>query len=104
MDRKITRRELGKLGAAALVAGGAMLLGRPARADSHGIITEYAEQAPVATAVQYKEKSELPDSTCTNCILFTPGEGGRGKCALFLKGTVAAEGHCISWAAKPPTP
>ena len=102
MDRKVTRRELGQLGAGALLAGGAILLGRPVRADSHGMITEYPEQAPVATAVQYMEQSELADKSCTNCLLFTAGEGGRGKCALFLKGTVSAEGHCVSWAAKPP--
>jgi hypothetical protein len=101
MDKKITRRELGKLGAGALMAGGAILLGRPVRADSHGKITDYPDQAPVATAVQYKEKSELEGKSCENCMLFTAGEGGRGKCTLFMKGTVATAGHCTSWAAKP---
>ena len=101
MDRKITRRELGKLGAGALLAGGAILLGRPVRAESHGKVTDFAEQQPIATAIQYKEKSELADKNCANCMLYTAGEGGRGKCTLFAKGTVAAEGHCTSWAAKP---
>ena len=65
---------------------------------------EYAEQAPVATAVQYMEQAEDAAKNCANCLLFTAGEGGRGKCALFIKGTVAATGHCTSWAEKPPTP
>lgn len=103
-ERKFTRRELGRLslaGAGALLAGGATLVARTARADSHGSITEYEANKPILGAVQYVEKSAKDGQACSGCILYTAGSGGRGKCTLFQQGTVNATGWCSSWAAKP---
>ena len=100
-ERRITRRQFGQLGAGLVVAGGALLFGRPARAEAEKPVADYPDNEALITAIQYKEKSEVAGSTCANCILYTAGSGDRGKCSLFMKGTVAADGHCTSWAAKP---
>lgn len=104
IEKKFTRRELGRLslvGAGALLAGGANLVARTAWAEAEGPITEFEANKPILAAVNYVEKSETPDQMCSGCILFTAGSGGRGKCTLFQQGTVNANGHCSSWAAKP---
>ena len=101
IERKFTRRELGRMG---LVGAGAILVGgrvRAARADSHGPITGYEANKPVLAAVQYVEASAKEGQHCSNCLLYTAGEGGRGKCQLFMQGTVNDKGWCTSWAAKP---
>ena len=100
-DREITRRQFGQLGAGILVAGGALLLGREVRADDSKPVADFPDNTALIGAIQYVEKSPLEGKNCENCILYTAGEGGRGKCSLFMKGTVAAEGHCTSWALKP---
>jgi hypothetical protein len=103
-ERKYTRRELGRLGligAGAVLAGTRSLLPRTARAESHDPITAHEANKPIISAVQYVEKSTTEGQMCSGCILYTAGEGGRGKCGLFQQGTVAAEGWCTSWAAKP---
>lgn len=49
----------------------------------------------------YVEKSQVAESSCSNCGLYLPqGEDQAcGKCLLF-KGPVFAEGHCVQWVAK----
>jgi hypothetical protein len=102
-ERKYTRRELGRMslvGAGVLLAGARTLLPRTARA-AEGPITEFEANKPIYTAVQYTEKSEKPDQHCSLCILYTAGDGGRGKCSLFAQGTVNNNGWCTSFSPKP---
>ena len=104
LERKFTRRELGRIslaGAGALLAGGSGLIARVARAEAHGPVTEFEANKPVLSAVQYVEKSAKEGQICSGCILYTAGSDGRGKCTLFQQGTVNANGWCTSWAAKP---
>lgn len=102
-ELKFTRRQLGRLGlvgAGAVLAGGSNLLARVARAAEEKGILDYPANKPIFTAVMYVEKSVQPGKHCALCQLFTPGTGGRGKCALFQQGTVNQNGYCTSFSPK----
>lgn len=52
----------------------------------------------MVNSLQYVEKSPMADKSCANCQFFTAGSPC-GTCTL-IKGPIAAEGYCTSWAAK----
>lgn len=104
-DRKgMTRRDFGRYGLglalAAAAAGGATLGARRAFAQDEPYVTDVPENAPMVQALKYVSKSETPDQKCANCALFLGGTAPKGKCGLFQKGVVSAEGHCTSWSKK----
>ena len=105
MDRTpkgITRRQLGRMGASfVLGAAAAPLLARSAKADSNALVTELPEHAALITALKYVNESTTAGQNCSGCILYTAGEGGKGKCTLFTTGMVSEKGWCASWAKKP---
>lgn len=78
---------------------GALLSAKTARAEGE-LVTDIEANAPMVAALQYVHKSTKPDQNCSLCQLFTPGEGGLGKCQLFQTGNVEATGWCMSWAKK----
>ena len=97
----VTRRELGQLGLGlVLAAGGVSLAARRAGAEDEQMVTEIAENAPLLQALGYVAKSPIPESHCGNCAVYLGGDAPKGKCALFQKGLVSAEGHCSSWSKK----
>ena len=51
-------------------------------------------------SLQYVPQSAKEGQKCSNCQLYTPGEGGVGKCMLFQQGVVNENGWCMSWAQK----
>lgn len=63
-------------------------------------LTEQEKQ--MRSALQYVDKTEIPEKRCDNCQLYIPPEGDSpcGACKI-LKGPVAPAGHCTSWAAMP---
>ncbi|MEE2678869.1 MAG: high-potential iron-sulfur protein [Myxococcota bacterium] len=77
---------------------GALLTARTAQAAE--LITDIPANQPMVTALQYVAKSPKADQNCGNCQLYTAGEGGTGKCQLFVNGVVGEAGWCMSWAAK----
>jgi len=98
-----TRRALLRTG---LVAGaliplaGVVLRARPALAADEKLVTETPAVAAMVKALQYKDQSEKPDQNCSNCHLYTPSSGARGKCQLFVQGLVSGAGWCSSWTKK----
>ena len=64
------------------------------------LITEFPSNAVLVTTLKYVDDSPEAERNCGNCQLYTAGEGGRGKCALFQRGVVAEAGWCQSWAKK----
>ena len=97
----ITRRELGQLGLGVVLAASGLSLGaRRARAEDEPMITEIPENAPIVQALAYKAKSDVEGAKCANCALYLGGDAPQGKCGLFPKGVVSAEGHCSSWSKK----
>jgi hypothetical protein len=53
------------------------------------------------TQLQYADVTAIPEKNCENCALFiAPAAGANcGGCQL-LKGPIAGNGYCISWAPK----
>jgi len=101
----ITRREFATAAAlaAAAVAGGlgsALVAARSAAADD-ALITDVPGNATMITALAYVNESAKAGQICSGCVLYTGPAEGRGKCALFQQGQVAAKGWCQSWAPKP---
>jgi hypothetical protein len=76
------------------------LAARRARAEDEQMVNEIAENAPLLQALNYVPKSAIAESKCANCAVFLGGDAPKGKCALFQKGLVSAEGHCSSWSKK----
>lgn len=97
----ITRRDFHRLGAVALVAAATPLFARGALAEDAKLVTEIPANEPLVNSLQYTSESEKPDQSCSNCLLYTAGEGGTGKCQLFMQGVVAENGWCMSWSKKP---
>ncbi len=101
--RGMTRREFQALGAAAVVAAAGAWWTRTASAETEaeGLATEYAENEMLLKGIGFVAESEKEGQQCANCMLYTAGEGGRGKCQIVQKGLVPEGGWCLSWAAKP---
>jgi hypothetical protein len=100
----LDRREFLKAGltaAAALPIAGALFGARTARAQA---VTDVESMKLTVQALQYAATSDKPDQNCANCQFYTPGEGGTGKCMLFVEGTVTEAGWCMSWTKKVATP
>ena len=98
MDRRGFLRA-GLTSAAALPAVAGVFAARSARAEDS--VTAIAANKTMVESLQHVEKSAKEGQMCSNCMLYTAGEGGRGKCQLFAEGTVAEAGWCMSWAKKP---
>jgi hypothetical protein len=73
----------------------------PAAGEAEKLVTEIPAMEPLVTSLTYTNESQKPDQRCNNCLLFTQTSDDRGKCQLFAQGVVAAQGWCMSWAAKP---
>lgn len=54
------------------------------------------------TSLKYTSKSPNPEQICKNCVLYQPAAAGApcGGCSV-VKGPIAPEGWCSSWAKKP---
>ena len=98
--RPVTRRHFGQLGFGALLASLVGGLPRRVRADDHLLVTDLPENAPILSATQYVNETAQPGKNCGNCILYQAGDGGRGKCPIFAKGSVPENAWCISWSPK----
>lgn len=99
----VTRRDLGRLGLGfALAVGGASIGARRALAQEEGMVTEFPENAALVQALSYRAVSDVEGAKCANCALYLGGAAPKGKCGLFQKGLVSAEGHCTSWSKKSP--
>jgi hypothetical protein len=100
----LSRRDFLRTGlaAGALVPVAGLVLRAPAAwAEEEKLVTETPASAATVTALQYKNKSDKPDQSCSNCQFFTATAGGRGKCQLFTQGGLVSEtGWCMSWTKK----
>ena len=85
---------------AAAVVPAVLLSARTARAEGEQLVTEMEANAPMVTALQYVNESTTEGQNCVGCQLYTPGEGGKGKCQLFPTGLVTDNGWCASFAPK----
>ncbi len=58
------------------------------------------QEKSMRTTLQYVEVSEVEGKNCTNCSFYTQEEGAAcGGCTL-IKGPIAPNGYCVSWAPK----
>jgi len=65
--------------------------------DPTAAALQYTEDATTATAPNYQ-----PGQNCANCNFIQGNEGDAYRpCQLFPGKSVAADGWCISWVAKP---
>ena len=87
----------GLTSAAALPIVAGVFASRTAQAQS---VTESEANKIMVQSLQYVEISAKEGQDCAGCQLYTAGEAGRGKCQLFMEGTVAEKGWCMSWAQK----
>ncbi len=102
----LDRREFLQVGltaAAVLPVAGALLRAGTARAEGE-MVTDVEAMKATVQALQYIDESAKPDQTCANCQFYTAGEGGKGKCLLFVQGLVTEGGWCMSWTKKVATP
>ena len=89
------------LAAGALIPVAGLVLRAPAAwAEEEKLVTETPAVAATVTALQYKNQSDKPDQSCSNCQFYTAGTGGHGKCQLFTAGVVNEKGWCMSWTKK----
>lgn len=100
-DNGLTRRDFQKLVSVAIVGGSLPAWWRTARAEGGKLVTDIDMNAPLLEQLQYVNASERPGEQCGNCVLYTAGEGGLGKCAVLPEGHVKESGWCLSWAKKP---
>jgi hypothetical protein len=101
---EMDRREFIKLGLTAgalLPIVGATFGAATARASEDKLVTEIAENGMLVESLQYVNESKTEGQSCSTCMLFTAGAGGRGKCQLFQQGVVSEKGWCASWSKKP---
>ena len=96
MDRRGFLRA-GLTSAAALPVVASVFGARTAHAQS---VTEIEANKIMVQSLQYTDTSAKEGQECGNCQLYTAGEGGSGKCQLFMEGTVAEKGWCMSWVQK----
>ena len=97
MDRRGFLRA-GLTSAAALPVVATVFGARSARAED--LVTDIEANKVMVQALQSVSESTKEDQNCLNCQLFTPGEGGMGKCQLFQQGVVGEKAWCMSWAKK----
>ena len=98
MDRRGFLRA-GLTSAAALPVVATVFGARTARAADKSV-TEIEANKIMVQSLQYVAESTKEGQNCANCQLYTAGEGGMGKCQLFMEGVVAEKGWCMSWAQK----
>ncbi|HET7833440.1 MAG TPA: high-potential iron-sulfur protein [Gallionella sp.] len=93
-DQKITRRQMLKLGGAALAA-------IPVLAFTSGTAAA-ATNAAMRASMKYQDKPN-GEKSCASCLQYVPGkDAASGGCKLFAGDTeVAATGFCNAWAAAP---
>jgi hypothetical protein len=79
---------------AALVAGGAVLVGTNIRPAA-------AQQKLAQAAVKY-QNTPNGSMECSNCMQFIPGKtaDATGSCKV-VEGSINPHGYCIAWVAKP---
>ncbi len=63
-------------------------------------VTEIPANATLVASLQYVPESAKPEERCSNCQLYTAGDGELGKCQLFQQGLVKSSGWCASWVKK----
>lgn len=63
-------------------------------------VTEIPANATLVASLQYVPQSAKPEERCSNCQLYTAGDGELGKCQLFQQGLVKSSGWCASWVKK----
>ena len=77
-------------------------------------MSEVLETDPVASAIGYKKnirdidykkypqrkKTDAKNQFCKNCALYTPVNGGFGKCQMLTSGVVTSQCWCGSWSKK----
>ncbi len=103
-DRKptrITRRQFAKLGGTALTMAAVPWFARSASAEEPKLVTDIPENEAILGSLQFVSVSEKEGQSCGNCILYTAGENGVGKCTVLQQGVVPEGGWCLSWAKKP---
>lgn len=92
-DQKITRRQMLKLGGAALAAIPVLAFTGTASA---------ATNAALRASMKYQDKPN-GEKSCGGCLQYVPGKTPEaGGCKLFAGDTeISANGFCVAWAAAP---
>jgi hypothetical protein len=98
--KKITRRNLLGMSAAAIVAGPLLAL------TSRGVFASDADRVDPAGAkakqFSYVHQSEVAGKNCANCLLYSSGPDAEwGPCGIFPGKQVAGAGHCSAWVQRP---
>ena len=105
VDRSSRREFLrGTVAASALIPA-AMLLGCGKKAPSCNGDTQLSGLSDADRSargvLKYQDQSPEPAKNCANCLQFVAAaEGQCGTCKV-VKGPVAPQGYCTTWAAKP---
>ena len=100
-NSNLTRREFQRLGALAFAAACFPGIPRSALADHHQLVTDFPENEALLEQLQYVHVSEKPEQNCANCLLYTAGAAGAGKCQILPQGLVKETGWCLTWSPKP---
>ncbi len=92
----------GKTEGTGAAAGGASSGSAKAAVDCSDTSMLTETDKSLRTTLQYVVDSPDPAQLCSNCQFYTLTEGSPkcGGCTI-LKGPIAADGWCSSWAAKP---
>ncbi len=98
--KKITRRNLLSISAAAMVVGPLVAL------TSRGVFASDAEKVDPSGAMAkqfaYAHKSEVAGKNCANCLLYSSGPDAEwGPCGIFAGKQVAGAGYCSAWVQRP---
>lgn len=95
--KTVSRRDFLKLSGTTLI--GMTLGGTALRANAQEVLSP---DDPTAKALQYKEKSTVDGSTCSNCMYIQGNNGDATRpCAIFPGKVVNAQGWCSAWVKKP---
>ena len=93
MKENLTRRQMLKLGGAALAAIPVLTLTREASA---------ATNAAMRSSMKYQDKPN-GEKKCSGCMQFIPGKtaDALGGCKQFAAATeISPNGYCLAWTAK----
>jgi hypothetical protein len=98
--KKITRRNLLSISAAAMVVGPLVAL------TSRGVFASDADKVDPSGAkakqFAYVHKSEVAGKNCANCLLYSSGPDAEwGPCGIFAGQQVAGAGYCSAWVQRP---